>query len=324
MAIPSFEALYRPTLELATKGDITRKSAAAAVCDVFGLTQEERDRKVTASHHTVVEFRISWVMSYLTKGGLIEKVAPRTYRATEFGKKFLKDHPVSISANDLKDIPGIRTLQTFHGKVSAINDPADVPNGAGPGRGTPAPISSGTADGGAVPIETIHDGLDRHNAALKSRLMDEILKQDPAFFENLVLDVLVAMGYGGSRTDAAEHLGGSGDEGIDGCIKQDPLGLDLVLVQAKRYKPENAINRETIQSFIGAMSGRGVNKGVFITTSYFNANAKEFVGRGLAQKVILIDGDMLLNLMLKHHVGTRVQEAVEILDLDQNYFNDED
>jgi len=132
------------------------------------------------------------------------------------------------------------------------------------------------------------------------------------------------MGYGGSRIDAAEHLGRSGDEGIDGCIKQDPLGLDQVLVQAKRYNPENPINREAIQSFIGAMSGKGVNKGVFITTSYFNANAKEFVSRGSTQKVILIDGDMLLDLMLKHHVGTRVERTVEILDLDQNYFNDED
>jgi restriction system protein len=307
MAIPSYEEMLRPILELTAKGEVTRQSVAHAMCDYYRLSTQEREARIKDGSTEIVVYRVSWALTYLKNGGLVERVAPKTYRATKFGKQYMMEHPKNISIKDLKAIPTwteSRRKQTQD--TDTDSEPTDIENES------------------VAPLEAILGEMKRHNAELKSRLMGEILRQDPAFFENLVLDVLVAMGYGGSRADAAEHLGRSGDEGIDGCIKQDPLGLDLVLVQAKRYKPENAINREAIQSFIGAMSGRGVNKGVFITTSYFNANAKEFVSRGTAQKVILIDGDMLLDLMLEHHVGTRVQEAIEILDLDQNYFNDED
>jgi restriction system protein len=159
---------------------------------------------------------------------------------------------------------------------------------------------------------------------VKSRVLAAILDQSPSFFEELVLDVLQAMGYGGSREDAAQHLGRSGDEGIDGRINQDPLGLDQILIQAKRYAPENIINRQTIQAFVGSMTGQGVSKGIFITTSSFNENAREFVKRGFNTKVVLIDGDELLNLMLRHHIGVRVEREVEVLDLDQNYFSEDE
>ena len=148
------------------------------------------------------------------------------------------------------------------------------------------------------------------------------MEQTPKFFEQLVLDVLLAMGYGGSRADAAEHLGKAGDEGIDGHIKQDPLGLDLILVQAKRFAPDKPIDRKTIQAFYGSMTGQGVTKGIFITTSRFNDNAREFVQRGTQTKVVLVDGDRLLDLMLRHHIGVRVEREVEVLELDQNYFNE--
>jgi restriction system protein len=297
--------MNRPTLELATKKDITRKSATAAMCDLFDLTPEERERKISAnSYHSIVGFRISFVMSYLMKGGLIEKVAPLTYRATEFGRKFLKDHPVSFTADDLRKIPGWVESGRKQAQ-SAGTEPTDI------------------EDENVAPLEAVFDGLKKHNAELKSKLMDEILRQGSTFFENLVLDVLVAMGYGGSRADAAEHLGRSGDEGIDGYIKLDPLGLDLVVVQAKRYK-DNVVNQDAIRNFCGSMDGWGANKGVFITASTFRKSAKEYLQKVSHKKVILIDGDKLLDLMLKHHVGTRVQETVEILDLDQNCFDDED
>lgn len=126
-----------------------------------------------------------------------------------------------------------------------------------------------------------------------------------------------------ARANAAEKLGRTGDEGIDGCINQDPLGLDQILVQAKRYAPDNTIDRQTIQAFIGAMTGQGVTKGIFITTSGFTRHALEFVQRGSHTKVILIDGERLLTLMLEHHIGVRVERRVEVLELDQNYFSDE-
>jgi restriction system protein len=307
MAIPTFDELLHSVLELATKEGITRRSATEAMCKLFKLTPEEREAR-SKTGVTLIRTRTAWSMTHLTKGGLIERVAPKTYKATEFGQKYLSKHPNSITFKEINKIPAYIAWKESY---SSTNE-------------TGRAETEHTETDSSTPIEAIDNAINTIHADLKSRLLHEILQQDPTFFEKLVLDVLVAMGYGGSRTDAAEHLGRSNDEGIDGCINQDPLGLDQVLVQAKRYKPENPINREAIQSFIGAMSGQGVNKGVFITTSHFNANAKEFVRRGSAQKVILIDGNTLLELMLKHHVGTRVERTIEILDLDQNYFNDED
>lgn len=170
----------------------------------------------------------------------------------------------------------------------------------------------------------LDDAIETLNADLRSRLLDAILKQSPTFFETLVLDVLVSMGYGGTRENAAEHLGRSNDEGIDGRINQDPLGLDQIMVQAKRYRPDNTVDRKTIQAFIGSLAGQGVNKGIFITTSSFAESAKEFVLRGSSTKVVLIDGTALLDLMMRHHIGVRVERQVEILDLDQNYFTEDE
>lgn len=148
------------------------------------------------------------------------------------------------------------------------------------------------------------------------------MNQSPLFFETLVLDVLTAMGYGGSREDAAEHLGQSGDEGIDGRINQDALGLDQVLVQAKRYRQDRTVDRQEVQAFIGSLSGQGVTKGVFITTSKIAASAREFVARGSTTKIVLVDGEMLIDLMLRHKIGVRTVKTHEIMELDQNYFEE--
>ena len=131
------------------------------------------------------------------------------------------------------------------------------------------------------------------------------------------------MGYGGTREAAAKHLGQTGDEGIDGRINQDPLGLDQIMIQAKRYKPDNIVTRQQIQAFIGALSGQGVAKGIFITTSSFAGTAEEFVHRGASTKVVLIDGNGLLELMVRHKIGVHVEQTIELLKLDQNYFEDE-
>jgi restriction system protein len=312
MAIPTFEHCLRPVLELSAKMDITRQSAATAMEDYFKLTAEEREMKIS-SGQSKLSSRVHWGMTYLTKSGLIERVAPKTYRATESGKQFLLDHSETICIADL------RKISDWVKKYSGNSGRGEKQQ---PEKEVEEPDTEDIS--GLAPKEAIYRAIEEINEDLKTRLIDEILRQDPTFFENLVLDVLVKMGYGGSRQEAAEHLGRSNDEGIDGCIKQDPLGLDKVVVQAKRYAPDRAINREAIQSFIGAMSGQGINKGIFITTSYFNANAREFVQRGSAQKVILIDGNELLKLMLKHQVGTRVESTIDIMALDQNYFNEDE
>lgn len=303
MLIPTYEQMLRPILELASKQNITRISATAAMIDHFQMSDEAREARVPSGKSTYVRNRAGWAMTFLTKGRLIEKVAPRTYRSTPAGREFLAAHP-TIRERDLRSLPGWK--EAWGGSKT---DETDEGGGGG---------------GGMTPLEALDAAVTAINTDLKSRLLAAILEQSPTFFEQLVLDVLLSMGYGGSREDAAEHLGRSGDEGIDGRINQDPLGLDQILVQAKRYSPDNAINRQTIQAFVGSMMGQGVSKGIFITTSCFNDNAREFVTRGLGAKIVLIDDNELLNLMLRHHIGIRVEREVEVLDLDQNYFTDED
>jgi restriction system protein len=270
----------------------------------FKLTEAEQEARIPSGNSTYVRNRTGWAMTHLTKAGLIEKVAPKTYRATEHGRNFLRQHPDDITIKDMKALDSWRTgwaASTPRKSAEAAPESEDM-----------------------TPTEALDNAVQTLNADLKNRLLAAILEQSPAFFEQLVLDVLLAMGYGGSRADAAEHLGRGGDEGIDGCIKQDPLGLDQILVQAKRYAPDRLIDRKTIQAFFGSMTGQGVNKGVFITTSGFNDNALEFVQRGSQTKVVLIDGERLLDLMLRHHIGVRVERQVDVLALDQNYFDEDE
>lgn len=271
----------------------------------FGLTDAERMERIPSGSSTVIGNRAGWAMTYLTKAGLIHKVAPKTYRATDRGRLFLLEHPNDITGEHLKGAEGWEEAWTAPKRAAAFE--------------------AGRDGGDAVtPIEAIETAVDEWNADLRARLIDQILNQTPEFFERLVIDVLLKMGYGGSREDAAKHLGRSGDEGIDGRINQDPLGLDQIMIQAKRYARERQIDRQTVQAFIGSLVGQGVTKGVFITTSSFAASAEEFVQRGAHTKVVLIDGEGLLEIMLRHNVGVRVQQTIELRDIDQNYFEDEE
>jgi restriction system protein len=304
MAIPTYEEMLRPLLAMAAEGAITRRDATGAMADHFNLSAEDRAARIPSGHATYVRNRVGWAMTFLTKAALIEKVAPRVYQITDRGRGFLAEHSVSFSPRDLARLPGWK--EAWHDAK---------PDGQ---------VKVFEPSGGATPVEAVQNAIDAINADLKARLLTAVFEQSPEFFERLVLDVLLAMGYGGSRADAAEHVGKSGDEGVDGRINQDPLGLDQILVQAKRYGVDRTIDRKTIQAFVGSMTGQGVTKGVFITTSSFNDNATEFVQRGSNTKVVLIDGDQLVDLMLRHRIGVRVEQQVEVLDIDQNYFNEEE
>jgi restriction system protein len=305
MAIPTFDRLLRPVLALAVERDISRRSATVAMADEFVLSEEEREARTPSGSSTTMQSRAGWAMTFLTKGGLIAKVAPKTYRATDAGKAFLSTHPEAITVKDLETIPGWK--EAWKPNKEANGDE----------KLSPSPQTS-------TPSEALDNAVETLSAELRARLLQSILKQSPAFFERLVLDVLLAMGYGGLREDAAKHLGKSDDEGIDGRINQDPLGLDQIMVQAKRYAPDRPVDRKTIQAFIGSLAGQGVTKGVFITTSSFGDRASEFVLRGSNTKVVLIDGAMLLDLMTRHHIGVRVERQIEILNIDQNYFDEEE
>ncbi len=308
MAIPTFDKLLRPVLTLAASGPLTRRAATGAMIREFDLSPEEAGHML-ASGGSMIADRASWAMTFLTKAGLIAKVATRTYQATDAGRAFLEQHRDTITVKDLEAIPGWE---------EAWNT----------GRRRQKPMASESSDAGSsrdatsTPREIITREIASLTNDLRARLLQQILDQSPEFFEQLVLDVLLAMDYGGSRADAAQRLGRSGDEGIDGCINQDALGLDQIMVQAKRYRADVVVDRKTIQAFVGSLSGKGVAKGVFITTSSFAETAREFVQRGLATRVVLIDGAMLIDLMIRHHIGVRVAQTYEIHELDQNYFEE--
>jgi restriction system protein len=307
MPIPTFDKLLRPVLDLANREDITRRSATEAMVLEFKLSPSEIEQRIPSGSATVIRNRIGWAMTFLTKGGLISKIAQKTYRATDLGREFLSQHPIEIAVPDLKAIPGWEEAWNTRRKRRE-----------GPVIGQ----SIAPSDSTATPQEKIAREVTALDTDLRDRLLTAIVEQPPAFFERLVLDVLIAMGYGGSREDAAEHLGRGGDEGIDGRINQDSLGLDQILVQAKRYRPDRLVDRKEVQAFIGSLAGQGVAKGVFITTSGFAGSAQEFVLRGSATKIILVDGEKLIDLMLRHDIGVRVVERYDIKEIDQNYFDE--
>jgi len=189
-------------------------------------------------------------------------------------------------------------------------------NGAGAEVAPPVPAT-------VTPEEQVEAAYAALQAALRQDLLARILQNPPAFFERAIVTLLVAMGYGGSHRDAAQQLGRSGDGGVDGVINEDRLGLDRVYVQAKRYAPGNAVGRPEVQGFVGSLVGLGATKGVFVTTSAFSTQARDFV-RHLTQRVILIDGQQLADLMIEHNVGVRLTRAVEFKRLDEDFFADEE
>ena len=309
MALPTYDLMMRPLLELATQQDITRRIAEQTMRTHFRLTDEEMVLRIPSGLDGLIRHRAGWAMTYLKKAELLAKVAPKTYRATEAGRALLLNHEGDISKDDLLKIDTFRefSVGSRHTKQ---------------GDATPQ-ITGAVADSTRTPIEVIDGAVSTLHSDVRQRLLQSILDQDPTFFERLVLDVLSKMGYGDLSPDGVTHTGKSGDEGIDGRINQDALGLDQVLVQAKRFAPEQVVPRKDIQAFIGSLAGQGVTKGVFITTSSFASSAQEFVQRGSQTKVVLIDGRALIDLMMRYKVGVRVERTVEVLDIDQNYFSEE-
>ena len=310
MAIPTYDKLMRPVLELAAQQPINRRTATDAMVAQHALTPEEVAQRL-AGGAPIIRNRTGWAMTFLTKAGLIAKTAPKTYQATDAGRKFLATHQGHIREADLKKIPGYEEAWAA-GSAKRREKESLAPD----------KTAARLPDDTSTPHEIIAREVSSLESDLRSRLLQTIVDQTPSFFEELVLDVLLAMGYGGSREDAAEHLGQSGDEGIDGRINQDALGLDQVMVQAKKYRPDRPVVRSEVQAFIGSLAGQGVTKGIFITTSSFAATAHEFVARGSTTKVVLVDGKLLIDLMVRHKIGVRVAHEFKLFEIDQNYFDE--
>ncbi|MES2922294.1 MAG: restriction endonuclease [Verrucomicrobiota bacterium] len=299
MAVPTYDTLMRPILVRATKEAITRRSMNEAMVEEFQLTDEERAELLPSGSSTFIANRVGWAMTFLTKAGLIKKVEKFTYRATEAAGPFLMKYPNGFSDKDLKSIHGYEAAW----EKKAAKDPKQ----------------ESTTTSTATPEDLIGNAINQLSDSLRTELLEQLSAVDPFRFEQIVIDLLFGMGYGGSREEAAKVTKKSGDEGIDGIINEDRLGLDVIYVQAKRWK--STVGRPDVQGFVGALAGKQAQKGVFITTSNFTGDAIQFA-RGLSQKVILIDGVRLADLMIEHNIGVSTTRTIALKRIDTDYFEE--
>jgi restriction system protein len=290
-----------PLLQLAADGtDHSLRTTIDELAEVFHLTSDERQVLLPSGRQATFDNRIGWARTYLTKAGLLEKTGRGRFRITDRGRECVAQRPATLNVKYLERFPEFVTFQT------ASNQPvAQLP----PSMGQPG-----------TPEEVLEATYQELRTALGQELLQRVKESSPSFFERLVVDLLVRMGYGGSRKDAGEAVGQSGDGGIDGLIKEDKLGLDVVYIQAKRW--EGTVGRPVVQAFAGSLEGFKAQKGVLITTSKFSQEANDYV-RAIQKKIVLIDGDGLVRYMIDHGVGVTEVVSYTVKRLDLDYFEDE-
>lgn len=302
MPIPDYQTVMLPLLKLvASQGPIKLKDARRLISDQFNLTEQERAALLPSGKQPIIYNRVGWASTYLRKAGLIALPQRGVMEVTDRGRKVLSESPATINVKYLERFPEFVEFRSI-----AEDDEA--------------PKASPTVDAGAGTPEEV---LEEAHVQLKNQTLAEIIDKvkscTPQFFENLVVDTVVKMGYGGSRKDAGQAIGRSGDEGIDGIINEDRLGLDVIYLQAKRW--DGNVSRPEIQKFAGALQGKRAKKGIFITTSDFTAEAKEFV-RNIDARIILISGRQLAELMWEHGIGLSTAAVYEVKKLDLDYFSE--
>jgi restriction system protein len=302
MAVPDFQSLMRPLLDvLDDDRDYPIKAMRDELAELLCLDQSAREELIPSGRVTVFNNRVGWAATYLYRAGLIERPRRAVYKITPRGHEVLTRHPDRVD---------LRVLSEFE-EFEAFRQTRRQPQGSTPAH---------TADE-QTPEEQIESSYLELRSALAEDLLDRIHDQTPEFFEQLVIDVLHAMGYGGGQEDSSERLGSSGDEGVDGVIREDRLGLDNIYIQAKRWT--NTVGRPEIQKFSGALQGQNATKGVFITTSTFSADAIEFSEK-VTPRIILVDGKELAQLMIEHDVGVTTARQYLLKRLDLDYFATED
>jgi restriction system protein len=246
----------------------------------------------------------------MSKAGLIDSPRRGRFVASDAGRTLLAQNPTRIDVDLLLEYPAFKEF--YRGENPGRDETISLDTA-----GSPSRAAATTPE---EQIEAAHVAL---QSALSSELLQRVLQNSPGFFESVIVDLLVAMGYGGSHRNAAAQLGRTGDGGVDGVINEDRLGLDRVYIQAKRYAEGHAVGRPDVQGFVGSLVGLGATKGVFVTTSTFSSQATEFV-RHLTQRIILIDGKRLADLMIEHNVGVRLNRTVEFKRLDEDFFTEDE
>lgn len=301
MAIPDYQSCMLPLLKLVADGnEHSLREVVELLAGVFQLTEAERAELLPSGGQQVFHNRIGWARSYLKKAGLLDAPRRGRFRITPRGLDVLAGQPVRIDVRFLEQFP-----EFVQFREGSRKDGAEVP-------ALPQDESDRT------PEEMLEIAHQKIRSELAQELINRILTCSPAFFESLVVELLVKMGYGGSRKDAGERIGQSGDGGIDGIIKEDRLGLDVIYLQAKRW--QGSVGRPEIQKFVGALQGQRARKGVFITTSGFTSDAVDYVSR-VDTKVVLIDGPLLASLMIDFDVGVSAAAAYTVKKIDSDYFD---
>ncbi|HEY6341287.1 MAG TPA: restriction endonuclease [Bryobacteraceae bacterium] len=309
MTIPDYQSLMLPVLVASSKGEVSIRAVIERLADQLGLSPEERSELLLSGKQTVFSNRVHWAKTYLAQAGLIENTRRGHFAITPRGEQTLASGPSHIDNaflsqfNEFKQFKErARVSQPKSSDVRAEAEETNLHNEI------------------ETPDEIMRRAHKQINTALAKDLLDRVCAAAPEFFERLIVDLLLSMGYGGSRADkAGRALGRSGDDGVDGVIDQDALGLDRIYIQAKRYAAGNNIGSGAIRDFFGSLDRHKASKGLFVTTSAFSPSAKE-TAEFLSKRIVLIDGDQLAALMVQQNIGCRIEDTINIKKIDEEFF----
>src|SRR6266566_610282 len=310
MPVPDFQSLMLPLLKIAGDGnEHTTSEVLESLAQQFGLVEGDRDEMLPSGKQRKFDNRVNWTKTYLQKALLLSSTGRSRFRITERGITILKNNPLTINIKFLNQFP---EFLAFH---TATNSKEGKTNGT---TSSSQEIVEKTSQ---TPQEILEISYQNLRQTLAQELLERIKNNTPRFFESLVVDLLVAMGYGGSRKDAGQAIGQVGDGGIDGIIKEDKLGLDAIYLQAKRW--EGTVGSPIVQGFAGALMGKKARKGILITTSTFSPQARNYAAGIDNLKIILIDGEQLAQLMIDHDVGVTEESRYIVKKIDLDYFGEE-
>jgi len=303
MAIPDYQSIMLPLLKFAgDQEEHSLRQAIDALAQEFQLSDEERKQLLPSGQQEVFNNRVAWARTYLKKAALLDSTRRGYFRITDRGVSVLTKNSPKINVHFLEQFEEFRHFRSLRHKKEEKE------------QGQEAEIQETTPE---EALETAYQSL---RVDLGNDLLQQIKSSSPSLFEKIVIELLVKMGYGGSRQDAGRAIGKSGDEGIDGIIKEDRLGLDIIYIQAKRW--ENTVGRPEIQKFAGALQGQRARKGIFITTASFSREAVDYASR-IENKIVLIDGERLAQLMIDHNLGVSPMATYEVKRIDSDYFAEE-
>lgn len=302
--IPDYQSLMRPVLVCARNEPRKISDVVEEISDRLELTEEERQQMLPSGKQTTIANRVHWARSYMKQAGLVRNIKRGWYELTDRGRTVVDDQSITLESKYLEQFDEFQEFKSRgkeNGDETAAQENTETP--------------------GNTPDENLQAAHRQLEAALAANLLDYVRSASPLFFENLIVDLLIAMGYGGTPEDAGRALGQSGDNGVDGVIDQDPLGVDQIYLQAKRYGPANSVGPGDIRDFYGALSIKKATKGIFVTTSHFTGAAEQ-TAKDLGSRIVLIDGPQLAKLMIKYNIGCRDKDVLHIKQIDEGYFDE--